>query len=188
MRGARAPRGTLPPPRWTQPALGERQLPAVTASGVRGAGAWGPGCLRLETQRPRRERPARVSVLIAFFIFYICGRLDVLGLCGPGEGWCESRAHAISHLPYQTLTSPLPRVTPGPGTGQLGTTHRVQSLPKLSTPATLHSLPCHASPIPTPRNPTEGSGRIFPSPACLLPWCSLRGPARHGVAPSSQGP
>lgn len=108
VRGARAPRGALPPPRWTQPALGDRQLPAVTASGVRGAGAWGPGCLRLETQRPRRERPARLSVLIAFFIFYICGRRDVLGLRGPGEGWCESRAHAISHLPYQTLTSPLP--------------------------------------------------------------------------------
>lgn len=108
VRGARAPRGALPPPRWTQPALGDRQLPAVTASGVRGAGAWGPGCLRLETQRPWRERPARLSVLIAFFIFYICGRLDVLGLRGPGEGWCESRAHTISHLPYQTLTSPLP--------------------------------------------------------------------------------
>lgn len=86
VRGARTPRGALPPPRWTQPALGDRQLPAVTASGVRGAGAWGPGCLRLETQRPQRERPARVSVLIAFFIFYICAALMSWGFVALGRG------------------------------------------------------------------------------------------------------
>lgn len=71
----------------------------------RGLGAWLPEAGNPEASEGATCQGECVN-RVFYFLYLRC--LDVLGLCGPGEGWCESRAHAISHLPYQTLTSPLP--------------------------------------------------------------------------------